>query len=263
MRILFLGDVVGEAGLLALEKGLSSLKKQVRADFVIINGENASYGSGLFEKDYQRILASGADCVTLGNHYHGKPDIDYWIDEASCLVRPRNIFDYERGQGTLYFEGAPFPIAVTNILGTAFMKDDVLDPVQCFEEAYQEYPDAVHIVDYHAESTSEKKCFAYLCKGKATVVVGTHTHVKSDDCQIIDHELAFMTDLGLCGDAPGIIGFDPNVTLDKVRFGKRIPFLPGNSGHYVLQGCVVEIDDDQRRPLSIEGVNKKVEGGQI
>ncbi len=259
MRILLLGDVVGEAGLRALELGLPSLKASLKPDFVLVNGENASFGSGLFERDYHRILNTGVDAITLGNHYHGKPDIDTWIDDVSSLIRPRNLFDYEQGEGTIYFEGDGFSLAVTNLLGTAFMNEDVLDPVQAFDEAFQEYPNAIHIVDYHAESSSEKKCFAYLVREHATIVVGTHTHVKTDDAQIIEGKVAYITDLGLCGDFPGIIGFDPQITLDKLRFGKRIPFQTGESGHLVLQGCYVDIDDDTHLPTAICGVNKRVE----
>lgn len=260
MKLLLLGDVVGEAGLLALERQLPSLRERLKPDLVVVNGENASFGAGLFERDYRRILRAGADCVTLGNHWKSKPDILDWMEDAERLVRPRNLLGDVSGVGSLEFvssvEGGR-SIVVTNLLGTAFMKEEVLDPWQSFLEAIEEYPDAIHVVDYHAESTSEKKLFAYQTLGRASVVVGTHTHVKTDDAQVIQGSMAFLTDLGLCGDESGIIGFDPERTLKKVREGEDLPFLPLVGEEAAVEGLFVELDDLTGCPLYLEDVKAR------
>ena len=260
MRLLLLGDVVGEAGLVALERQLPSLRERLCADFVVVNGENASFGAGLFVRDYRRILGAGADCVTLGNHWKAKPDILDWMEDADRLVRPRNLLGDPPGVGSLEFvpplEGGR-SLVVTNLLGTAFMREQVVDPWQSFLEAVDEFPDSIHIVDYHAESTSEKKLFAYQALGRASVVVGTHTHVKTDDAQVIRERTAFLTDLGLCGDESGVIGFDPERSLKKVREGDPSPFLPLIGAEAVLEGLLVELDDWTGVPLYLEDVKAR------
>ena len=260
MKLLLLGDVVGEAGLLALERQLPSLRERLGPDLVVVNGENASFGAGLFERDYRRILRAGADCITLGNHWKSKPDILDWMDDAERLVRPRNLLGELPGTGSLEFvpstEGGR-SIVVTNLLGTAFMREEVMDPFQSFLEAVEEYPDAIHVVDYHAESTSEKKLFAYQALGRANVVVGTHTHVKTDDAQVIRGTMAFLTDLGLCGNESGVIGFDPERSLKKVREGEAAPFVPLLGEEAVLEGLYVELDDVTGAPLYLEDVKAR------
>ena len=133
MRILFFGDIVGELGRSALGRALPILRRKYNPDFVIANGENVSHGKGLNKSHYRYLVNLGIDCITLGNHYHDKVAIDDYIDDVDNLVRPLNLKSYSKGQGSLAFEVNGILVRVTNLLGSAFMNEEVLSPIECME----------------------------------------------------------------------------------------------------------------------------------
>ncbi len=261
MRILFFGDVVGRVGRNAVHLSIPRLVNKYEADFVIVNGENASHGKGLLEKHYKELLESGADCITLGNHWHSKKQIDGYIDEAECLVRPLNLIDYNHGSGSIEFEVNGIVIRVTNILCQSFMNEVVDSPINSLNKVLIDNPEpCVHIVDLHGESTSEKQIFAYEFQGLVTAVLGTHTHVQTNDARILSGGTAFMADVGMCGDPDGVIGFEKHSVINKIVDGNSGSFQIDENAKMMVNACLIEIDDDTYEARKITPISQIVEG---
>lgn len=259
MRVLFFGDVVGRSGLKALSFFLGPLKEETKADFVIVNGENAAAdGRGLTYDDYLEIYGAGADCVTLGNHFDRKPDILPHLDEEKGIVRPAGYGEEKRGYPSrVYFVPGHGRIRVSNVMGQGLMDRDYSSPYEAIDRILKESDEAVHLVDFHAESTSEKAIFAHFLAGKVSSVVGTHTHVQTADERILGGHTAFITDVGMCGDYDGIIGFDAQTTLDKFVHGKHLALRPGNGDWAMANAVLVDIDEHSGAARKIERINRK------
>ena len=245
MKILFFGDIVGELGRNAVKLFLPKLVEKYQIDFVIANGENATHGKGLIEKHYNFLIDSGVDCITLGNHYLSKDRILEYLDDAECLVRPINILNNVGGKGSILFECQGTKIRVTNVLGTAFMKEEVKSPYQAVRELLDEIEDedSIHIIDYHGEATAEKICFGYAMDGLVSAVVGTHTHVQTNDARILEGGTAFMCDVGMCGAANGVLGFERNSVINKTIFGNITKFELDKNDTPMVNAVVFDIDE--------------------
>ena len=252
MRILFLGDIVGSIGISAASDFLPLIRNEKRIDFVIANGENATKGKGLSKEDYEKI-SSFADAITLGNHYRSQYEIDRFIGDADKLVRPLNLLHYHKGEGSKVFYVNDIPVRVTNLLGAAFMNETVKSPIQVMEELESSFEEPIHIVDYHAESTSEKQIFAYYFDGAFTAVIGTHTHVATLDARILPNGTAYQSDAGFCGSYESIIGFDVETTIERIVFEKGKLIVPPE-GKKVVYGTIIEIDENTFKPVSIEPI---------
>jgi len=245
MKILFFGDIVGQIGRNAVKHNIEKLVKKYQIDFVIANGENATHGKGLIEKHYNELMDAGVDCITLGNHYLSKNRIVDYIDDATSLVRPYNISKRIGGEGSVCFEVNGITIRVTNILGTAFMQEEVNSPYYSLKSLIDnnEGEDSIHIVDYHAEATAEKISLAYLFDGIVSAVVGTHTHVQTNDAKILEGGTGYITDIGMCGAANGVLGFDKETVIQKTIFGQDIRFDFDKNDQEMVNAVVIDIDD--------------------
>lgn len=216
MRILFFGDIVGSLGLAAVSDVLPFLRKTYHPDFVIGNGENVTKGKGLSQKDYKALIGLGVDCVTLGNHWRSRSHIDHYIDEADLLVRPANLLSFRKGTGSAVFKTDQGDLRITNILGQAFMGETVRAPYETMNAILEEEePCKFHFVDFHADSTSEKQTFAYGFDGEVSAVVGTHTHVQSNDAHVLPLGTGYITDVGMCGGYDTVIGAERESAIDR------------------------------------------------
>ncbi len=255
MRILFFGDIVGELGRSALGRALPLLRRKYSPDFVIANGENASHGHGLNESHYRFLKNIGIDCLTLGNHYHDKVAIDDFIDETDDLVRPLNLLNYSLGSGSLTFDVNGIVVRVTNILGEAFMNEKVRSPIETMEELLKRDDEpCIHIVDYHGESTSEKQIFGYYFDGRVSAILGTHTHVQTNDMHVLPYGSAFVSDVGMCGELDSVIGFVSDSVIDKIVFGKKEPFQLSKHGTAVVSGAIMDFDEESYLCKSISPI---------
>jgi hypothetical protein len=258
MRLLFLGDVVGRSGRRAVCDELPRLREQHRFDFVVVNGENSAGGFGITEPIHQELLDAGADVVTLGNHAFDQRETLVFIDRQDRLLRPLNFPSGTPGRGSGLFKarnGAD--VLVMNALGRVFMTE--LDcPFRAIEAELNACPlkqgaDAI-LIDFHAEATSEKQSLAYFVDGRASVVVGTHTHAPTSDERVLPGGTAYASDAGMCGDYNSVLGMEIDEPVS--RFLTRIPrarFEPA-SGPATVCGLAVDIDDKTGLARSVKAL---------
>lgn len=248
MRLLFIGDVVGRAGREAVASHLPGLKRDWKLDCVIVNGENAAGGFGITEAICDEFIAAGADCITLGNHAWDQREALVFIERQPRMLRPLNYPAGTPGRGANLIETASGArVLVMNLLGRIFM-DPLDDPFAAAEREIAMCPmglacDAM-VIDMHAETTSEKQAMAHFVDGRASLVVGTHTHAPTADHQILANGTAFMSDAGMTGDYDSVIGMDKEEPLR--RFTRKLPgsrFEPAG-GEATLCGVAVEIGGD-------------------
>ena len=248
MRVLFLGDMVGRSGRTAVRDTLPGLISDHSIDFVIVNGENAAGGFGITETILKETLDAGADVVTTGNHVWDQREALVFADRQERFLRPANFPNGTPGSGMGVYEaknGAR--VMVSNIMGRVFMAPDLDDPFACAEAQLasgglgSEF-DAV-IFDFHAEATSEKICFGHFVDGRASLVVGTHTHTPTADHQILNGGTGYLSDAGMCGDYDSSLGMDKEEPLN--RFLNKIPKgrFEAASGPSTICGVAVEVSD--------------------
>ena len=247
MRLIFLGDVVGRAGRLAVLDELPRLRERYRPDLVVVNGENAAGGFGITESICNALLDAGADVITTGNHVWDQREALVFIERQDRLLRPLNFPNGTPGRGVnLYQTEKGAEVLVINAMGRVFMTD--LDcPFAAVDEALAACPldqgaDAI-IIDFHAEATSEKQAFAHYVDGRASFVVGTHTHVPTCDDQILPKGTGYISDAGMCGVYDSVLGMDKEEPIS--RFITRISssrFEPAK-GEATVTGLAVETDD--------------------
>jgi metallophosphoesterase (TIGR00282 family) len=247
MRILFIGDIVGRSGRTIVSERLPQLLRDWKLDFVAVNGENAAGGFGITEAIYTELIEAGADAVTLGNHAWDQKEALVFIERAPRLVRPLNYPPGTPGRGAaLIAAKTGARVLVVNAMGRIFM-DPLDDPFTAVERELAACPlreaaDAI-IVDIHAEATSEKQAMGGFLDGKASLVVGTHTHAPTGDHRVLPGGTAFVSDVGMTGDYDSIIGMAKDEPLN--RFLRRIPiqrFEPA-FGPATLCALAVETDD--------------------
>ncbi len=264
MRILFLGDIVGRSGRDALTTALPGLKAKLRADLVVVNGENASHGFGLAPDMARAFLAAGADVITLGNHAWDRKEIIPYLESEPRVIRPANFPPGTPGRGAVVVDVPGNRRAlVMQVMGRLFM-DALDDPFRAVQAEIQKHRlgGTIHaaIIDVHAEASSEKAAFGHSFDGLVSLVVGTHTHVPTADHQILPGGTAYQTDAGMCGDYDSVIGMQKGGAA--LRFWRKMPGekLAPAEGEATLCGIFVETDD-------ATGLAKRVEplrlGGRL
>ena len=248
MKILYLGDVMGRAGRRAISERLAGLKARLRVDFTIVNGENASGGMGLTAAHARLLLDAGADCITLGDHAFDQKDMLSFIETEPRIVRPLNFAKDAPGRGARVFTATQGrKVLVAQVLGQVFMRRPFDDPFSAIDAVLRAHPAGglvqAAVVDIHAEATSEKMAVGHYCDGRASLVVGTHTHVPTADHQILPRGTAYQSDAGMCGDYDSIIGMDKAEPMRRFITGmSRDRFTP-SEGEATLSGVLVTTDD--------------------
>ena len=252
MKILFIGDIVGKIGRRIVKEKLPYFVDKYGIDFVIANGENATHGKGLVRHHYDELIDSGIDVITLGNHYDSKSEIVKYIDRVDRLVRPINLLNSFPGDGSAVYEVDGITIRVTNVLGAVFMKEQVNSPyLSILELLDNEEPTNIHIIDFHGEATGEKRSFAYAFDGKVTAVIGTHTHVQTNDYCILDNGTAYISDVGMAGFNDGVLGFEKNSVVKTIMYGEKSKFLPPEEGRGLFSAVVIDVDEQSGKANDI------------
>jgi len=264
MRILFLGDVIGVSGCSKIMNNLLNQIKKNNIDFVIVNGENAAEaGVGLTKEICQDFFNCGVNVITTGNHVWDQKDIMDFIDKENRLLRPKNLFEPSPGKGfEIYTTEQNVKIGVLNLMGNVFMKkcDDVFEISEKFLKKYKLKEDYdLLIVDFHGEITSEKNAIGHFFDGKATLVIGTHTHIPTNDARVLKNGTAYQTDAGMCGDYDSVIGMNKDNSLNRFMKKDSVKHYPAK-GDATLCGVIVDCNIET-------GLAKKIEsyifGGQL
>ncbi|TWT91544.1 TIGR00282 family metallophosphoesterase [Stieleria varia] len=253
MRILFLGDLVGKPGYSAVVRHAGRLRKTLKLDALIVNAENASDGSGLMPRQYQKLISSGVDGITLGDHIYRRKEIVDVLTSSDRIVKPANYPSAAPGKNwvLLPIPTASQPLALVSIMGQVFMKpvDCPFDALDRVLEEIESHTDHI-LVDVHAEATSDKQIIARYLDGRVTAVLGTHTHVPTADACIFPGGTAFQCDVGMCGPYESIIGRDIARVTHTTRTNEPCHFHVA-TGDIRLCGAIVE-SDDQGRAVDIE-----------
>ena len=261
MKVLFLGDVMGRAGRTAVADGLGSLKAETGADFVVINAENATSGAGLSVDHARALLDAGADCLTLGDHAFDQREMLSFIEKEPRVLRPLNFAKAAPGAGHRLFRLADGRgVLVCIALGQVFMKRPFDDPFSALDRVLAAHPRggqaSAVIAEIHAEATSEKMAMGHFCDGRASLVVGTHTHVPTADAQILAGGTAYLSDAGMCGDYNSVIGMEAAEPLRRFVTGMgKGRFVPA-SGAATLAGVLVTTDDATGKATGVRTIRR-------
>ena len=253
MRIVFVADVFGPPGREAVESRLAGLREELGASLAVVNGENVADGRGITPRLADRLLAAGADVVTLGNHAWARDGIGPYLESSERVIRPANLAHSSPGRGLTVVEAADgTQVAVCNVLGQLFL--DV--PVSPFEVLDRLVEDArsrapVVLVDFHAEATSEKIAVARMLDGRVTAVIGTHTHVQTADARVQPGGTATITDAGMTGPHDSVIGVEAELAIQRMRTGIPVRFRPAKGG-VRLEGVVLDCDPVSGKATAVE-----------
>ncbi len=251
MRILYLGDIVGEKTIQILKDNLEALKKEYKINIVLANAENLSGGKGLLQKHYKELKALGIAGISMGNHTYSKSEIKDYINDAT-ICKPANL-NSEYGKNILYIKYNDKTIALVNMQGRVFLNTPLDCPFKTMDNLLNEIKADYIIVDFHGEATSEKKAFFYDFSTKLTAVLGTHTHVQTAD-EMVYNNACYITDMGMCGPNEAILGDDITAVVNRFRTGVFEPLTVAKTKEYIINGVVLDINGVKN---TIERVNKK------
>jgi metallophosphoesterase (TIGR00282 family) len=252
-HVIMIGDVAGESGLIALERLLPPLIEEHEAGFVVVNGENVADGFGMTEPLLRRILAAGADVVTSGNHVWEKRDFYPTLEQESRILRPANYPAGTTGHGSVVIEKEDTRWLVVNLQGRELMQS-IDCPFRAFDAIAEQATTPLILVDFHAEITREKEALAHYLDGRASLVVGTHTHVQTADERVLPGGTAYISDLGMTGVMDSVIGMDKKICLDRAR--TQILFrMECAQGDGTMQGIVADIDRETGKALAIRRIS--------
>ena len=264
MRILMLGDVCGPSGVKAIKSDLKKIIKTKKIDFTVANGENAAdNGKGITKQNFNELIDAGINVITSGNHIWDQKEILDIIDNEERLIRPANLLEGQPGRGFGIYKIKDQKIAVMNFIGNVFMKksqdlflfaEKIIKKIRLKKEA-----DYI-VIDIHGEITSEKMALANYLDGKATVVVGTHTHVPTSDCKILKKGTAYQTDLGMCGDYNSVIGMNKENSIKKFKKDPNAKNHFPADGLASISGIIVEANDETGLANNIDQI---IVGGEL
>ena len=256
---------MGRAGRRAISEGLAALKQRLGVDFTIVNSENASGGMGLTGSHAKLILESGVDCITLGDHAFDQKDMLSFIETEPRIIRPLNYSKAAPGRGARVYEATRGrKVLVAQVLGQVFMKRPFDDPFSAIDAVLRAHPLGglvqAGVVDIHAEATSEKMAMGHWCDGRASLVIGTHTHVPTADTMILNRGTAYQSDAGMCGDYDSVIGMEKAEPLRRFLTGMVSERFSPAEGEATLSGVIVTTDDRTGLATAIEPLRQ---GGRL
>jgi len=255
MNILFVGDIVGRAGRRAVRVFLNDLIEKHEVDFVIANGENAAGGFGITKKVAEELYGYGINFFTMGNHTWDNKDIFKFIDQDPNLIRPLNFPENNPGRGWQTLEVNSKKVTVVNLIGQVYMQGND-SPYHKFMELHPKIKDSdLILVDFHAEATGEKMAFARAVDGMVTAVIGTHTHVQTNDAQVFPEGTAYITDAGLTGAVDSILGMKPDKMVEKMKNSLPVRYEVG-TGEVKIEACLLKTDAETNAVKQIMEIKK-------
>jgi hypothetical protein len=255
MNILIIGDIYSQIGRDMVEKYVPKVREKYNINFIVANGENIAHGNGINERYYHFLLENKVNVVTLGNHTYGNQTIFNFIDDAKNLIRPLNYPAGSPGKGyvTINYNGTL--ITVFQVMGRTFMNGSLDCPFAATEQLLRDVKSDLYICDFHGEATSEKVAYGLCFDGRVNIIVGTHTHVQTNDAHLLPKGTMYMTDLGMTGPLDGVIGVEPNSIIKKFITGIPVKHTPMEAGRRQFCGLVVEINDKTHKVTKYDIIN--------
>ncbi len=253
MNILFIGDIVGRSGREAVLSELENLKYREKIDFCIANGENSSGGLGMSRRAYEELKSAGVDFFTMGNHTFSKPDVKALLSEGENLVRPGNYKEAYPGSGYAVIRTSyGKKIAVMNLMGTVFSDIPLNNPFHEADKMLEEITPLTNIIilDFHADATSEKISMGHYLNSRVSAVLGTHTHVQTNDAKILSGGTAYITDVGMTGPDESVLGMKPEVALKRFLTGERVKYEQAREKS-TLHAVIIQVCDETGKAQSI------------
>ena len=254
MRILCIGDVVGSAGCQFLRSKLPALKRFHGVDLVICNGENSADGNGITPQSAQYLFDSGVDALTLGNHTFRRREVYELLDENPFIVRPANYPSKSTpGKGIINIDTGRRIVTLINLMGNLGVEDGLENAFECADRMLEQAESKIIIVDFHAETTSEKRAMGYYLDGRVSAMFGTHTHVQTSDAQVLPNGTGYITDLGMTGTVHSVLGVKTDIIINK--FKTKLPArFDLADGECRLEGALFDLDDNSAKCKSAESI---------
>lgn len=252
MKILFIGDVVGNAGCSFLQDHLGGIKHSRGIDIVIANGENSASGNGMLPASAKFLLSNGVDVVTGGNHSFKRREIYDYLDKDVPVIRPANYPEAVPGKGMYIIDSGKYRIAVINLIGLVYIEPNSC-PFKTADKLISEAGTNIIIVDFHAEATGEKGAMAYYLDGRVSAIAGTHTHVQTSDEQILPQGTGFITDAGMTGPIQSVLGVKPDSIIKMLTTHLPTKFEQ-DTGQCKLEGVIFDIDEKSGKCQAIERI---------
>lgn len=243
MKVLLIGDIFSSSGREMITNHLENIRREHNINFIVANGENIAHGNGITNNYYKFLLEHHVNVVTLGNHSFANHDIFNFIDDAKNLVRPLNYPDGVPGKGYVTVKYNNLTITVFQVMGRTFMNTSLDCPFKKTEELLKNVKSDIYICDFHGEATSEKIAYAHYFDGLINIIVGTHTHVQTNDAHLLPKGTMYQTDLGMTGALDGVIGVDSQPIIKRFLTGLPVRHIPCENGRKQLNGLIVEIND--------------------
>lgn len=251
MKVLFVGDVVSDAGRKMLSQNLPALKRKYNVDLTIVNGENSACGNGMLPSSADDIFSFGADVITGGNHTFRRHEIADYLETHEFAIRPYNCLNPDaEGKGYVVFDMGKTQACVINLIGNAYI-DGYANAFYAIDELLKQIKQKIIIIDFHAEATGEKAALAHYLDGRVSAVLGTHTHVRTADAKIFPNGLGFITDVGMTGPEFSVLGIDPQKAIKRMKSSTPVRFVAAE-GDCILDAVYLEIDDATGKTTHIE-----------
>ena len=256
MKILVIGDVTSPAGIAHLEEKLWGIRRELGIDFCVVNGENASFITGISEPLAERLIKAGADCISGGNHTLYNKAAYTYLDDTEAVIRPINYGGEAPGHGYAILDGAGYRMLVINAMGNVHIEPTLDSPYPYIDRALCECEGKYDfsILDIHAEATGEKLALGYAYDGRINVIFGTHTHVQTADEQILPGGTGYITDVGMCGNSGGVLGMEPRGVVERMRTRLPRKFEPA-VGECVANGVIFTLDTKSGRVCKVERIS--------
>lgn len=255
MKLLVIGDVTSRGGIEHLKKNLWRVRREENVDFCIVNGENASFITGISEELAEELFTAGADVITGGNHTMHNTRAYTYLDDKREILRPINFGDAAPGHGYAIIDGAGFRVLVINALGCVHIEPNLDSPYPFIDKALADSQGKYDfsVLDFHAEATGEKLAMGYAYDGKVNVVFGTHTHVPTADEGVLPNGTGYITDVGMCGEGDGILGMDKETVIERMR--THLPHkFKASAGAPFANGAIFDIDSVTKHTKSVKRI---------
>lgn len=247
INILFIGDICGKLGREAVKKSIPLLKEKYAIDFIVANGENTTHGRGLSYSHYKELMDYGINCITMGNHFFGVEEIIRSNEKYTNLIRPLNLPEKIPGTGTKVFTVKGKTVQITNLLGVSeinFMGQN--NPFTCIDNLLSTNKSDIHIIDFHAEATGEKGALARFVDGKVSAVIGTHTHVQTNDARILPLGTGLLSDVGACCAYNSILGMNSDEVISRNAYGIPKRFFTPSTGPKQFNAVILMFNDEMK-----------------